>query len=177
MKKRNGITMATLIITLIISVILMGVTVYGVFNWTKKAGDNKIYTALSFVYRRIVELEGLKEECNDGHIVLKNGINPDIFTSIPSISSGDFPRGVILPTNYDIYEIRENGLKKLGISEALVPRGMRIFYFKSKQSNIKDKLITNKGIMKKDNAGNTIVMVDYSDILDYFENSEKTVLY
>ena len=31
--------------------------------------------------------------------------------------------------------------------------------------------------MKKDNAGNTIVMVDYSDILDYFENSEKTVLY
>ena len=172
MKDNKGITMATLIVTIIITVILMSVTIYGAFNWTKKAGDNKIYSALSFVYRRIVELEGLKEECNDGHIVLKNGINTDIFTSIPSISSGDFPRGVILPTNYDIYEIR-----KLGISEALVPRGMRIFYFKSKQSNIKDKLITNKGIMKKDNAGNTIVMVDYSDILDYFENSEKTVLY
>ena len=177
MKDNKGITMATLIVTIIITVILMSVTIYGAFNWTKKAGDTKIYSALSFVYRRIVELEGLKEECNDGHIVLKNGINPDIFTSIPSISSGDFPRGVILPTNYDIYEIRENGLKKLGISEALVPRGMRIFYFKSKQSNIKDKIITNKGIMKKDNAGNTIVMVDYSDILNYFENSEKTVLY
>lgn len=177
MKSNKGITIITLVITLIIAVILMGVTIYGAFNWTKKAGDNKIYSTLSFVYRRIVELEGLKEECNDGHIVLKNGINPDIFTSIPSISSGDFPRGVILPTNYDIYEIRENGLKKLGISEALVARGMRIFYFKSKQSNIKDKIITNKGIMKKDNAGNTIVMVDYSDILNYFENSEKTVLY
>ena len=54
---------------------------------------------------------------------------------------------------------------------------MRIFYFKSKNSSIKDKLITNKGVMKKNNAGNTIIMVDYSDIMDYMENSEKTVLF
>ena len=173
MKSNKGITIVTLVITLIIAVILMGVTIYGAFNWTKKAGDNKIYSTLSFVYRRIVDLEGIKEECNDGHIVLKNGINTDI----PSISSGDFPSGVVLPSNYDIYEIKENGLKKLGISESLVPRGMRIFYFKSRQANIKDKLITNKGIMKKDNSGNTVVLIDYSDILEYFENSEKTVLY
>ena len=177
MKSNKGITIVTLVITLIIAVILMGVTIYGAFNWTKKAGDNKIYSTLSFVYRRIVDLEGIKEECNDGHIVLKNGINTDIFTNIPSISSGDFPSGVVLPSNYDIYEIKENGLKKLGISESLVPRGMRIFYFKSRQVNIKDKLITNKGIMKKDNSGNTVVLIDYSDILKYFENSEKTVLY
>ena len=170
MKSNKGITIVTLVITLIIAVILMGVTIYGAFNWTKKAGDNKIY-------RRIVDLEGIKEECNDGHIVLKNGVNTDIFTNVPSISSGDFPSGVVLPSNYDIYEIKENGLKKLGISESLVPRGMRIFYFKSRQANIKDKLITNKGIMKKDNSGNTVVLIDYSDILKYFENSEKTVLY
>ena len=113
----------------------------------------------------------------NGHIVLKNGINTDIFTALPSISAGDFPAGVVLPSNYDIYEIKENGLKKLGISEALVPRGMRIFYFKSKSTSIKDKLITNKGVMKKNNAGNTIIMVDYSDIKDYMENSEKTVLF
>lgn len=113
----------------------------------------------------------------NGHIVLKNGINTDIFTALPSVSAGDFPEGVVLPPNYDIYEIKENGLKKLGISESLVPRGMRIFYFKSRQANIKDKLITNKGIMKKDNSGNTVVLIDYSDILEYFENSEKTVLY
>ena len=31
--------------------------------------------------------------------------------------------------------------------------------------------------MKKDNSGNTVVLIDYSDILKYFENSEKTVLY
>jgi hypothetical protein len=113
----------------------------------------------------------------NGHIVLKNGINTDIFTALSSVSAGDFPAGVVLPPNYDIYEIKENGLKKLGISEALVPRGMRIFYFKSKNSSIKDKLITNKGVMKKNNAGNTIIMVDYSDIMDYMENSEKTVLF
>ena len=74
MKKRDGITMATLIITLIISVILMGVTVYGVFNWTKKAGDSKIYSALSFVYRRLSDLEGIKEECREGHLVLKENL-------------------------------------------------------------------------------------------------------
>ena len=65
MKSNKGITIVTLVITLIIAVILMGVTIYGVFNWTKKAGDNKIYSALSFVYRRIVDLEGIKEESNE----------------------------------------------------------------------------------------------------------------
>ena len=65
MKDKKGITMATLIVTLIITVVLMGVTIYGAFNWTKKAGDNKIYSALSFVYRRIVDLEVIKEESNE----------------------------------------------------------------------------------------------------------------
>ena len=65
MKDKKGITMATLIVTLIITVVLMGVTIYGAFNWTKKTGDNKIYSALSFVYRRIVDLEGIKEESNE----------------------------------------------------------------------------------------------------------------
>ena len=45
MKDNKGITMATLIVTIIITVILMSVIIYGAFNWTKKAGDNKIYSA------------------------------------------------------------------------------------------------------------------------------------
>lgn len=189
MKKRNGITMATLVITLIISVILMGVTVYGVFNWTKKAGDSKIYSALSFVYRRLSDLEGIKEECRDGHLVLKESISDinskyqskfgsgfKLFKDIPNISSAGFPDGATIPSNYDIYELEGDSLEKIGISQALIPRGMRIFYLKSQQTNFKDKILTNKGIMKKDNSGNTVITIDYSDIAKIFENTDKTVL-
>ena len=68
-------------------------------------------------------------------------------------------------------------LKNLGYQNLLSQGEWEIFYFKSRQANIKDKLITNKGINEKDNSGNTVVLIDYSDILEYFENSEKTVLY
>lgn len=84
LKKEKGITLIALIITIVVLLILAGITITGSIQGVDKANDNKLMTDLQQVHHAITERETKYKLTKDNSLLVGTKIDITSLTDVPS---------------------------------------------------------------------------------------------
>ena len=111
-KDNKGITLVTLVITIIVIVLIAGVTTYSGIDASKKARENKFKIELSIVQHAIEEVYYKYTISENENIFIGRKL-----TDLSEIST-DIRQQLISNTVGDYYELSQVQLKSIGVNNA-----------------------------------------------------------